>query len=61
MKYAIPVNGGVLSAHFGHCEQFALIDADEKSKAIIRKELVTLPGISRDFYRRGWPSRVYRW
>ena len=44
MKYAIPVNGGILSAHFGHCEQFALIDADENSKAIIRKELVDSPG-----------------
>jgi len=44
MKYAIPVNEGVLSAHFGHCEQFALIDADEKSKTIIRKELVASPG-----------------
>ncbi len=29
VKYAIPVSGGVMSAHFGHCKQFALIDADE--------------------------------
>jgi predicted Fe-Mo cluster-binding NifX family protein len=43
MKYAIPVSGGLLSAHFGHCEQFALIDADEKNKSILRKELVTSP------------------
>jgi predicted Fe-Mo cluster-binding NifX family protein len=43
MKYAIPVSGGLLSAHFGHCEQFALIDADEKKKTILRKELVAAP------------------
>jgi ATP-binding protein involved in chromosome partitioning len=43
MKYAIPVTGGVLSAHFGHCEQFALIDTDEQNKKIIKKELVPSP------------------
>ena len=43
MKYAIPVSGGVLSAHFGHCEQFALIDADENNKNIVKKELVAAP------------------
>jgi len=44
MRYAIPVNGGVVSPHFGHCEQFALIDVDEESKKIIKKELVPSPG-----------------
>jgi ATP-binding protein involved in chromosome partitioning len=44
MKYAIPVSEGKLCAHFGHCEQFALIDADEKNKSILRKELVDSPG-----------------
>ena len=29
MKIAIPVTNGRLSAHFGHCEQFALVDVDE--------------------------------
>lgn len=43
MKYAIPVSGGVLSAHFGHCEHFALIDADEDKKQILQKELVNAP------------------
>ena len=43
MKFAIPVNGGVLSPHFGHCEQFALIDADEEKKTIIQKEFVNSP------------------
>ena len=44
MKYAVPENGGVLSAHFGHCEQFALIDVDEAKKQILKKELVNSPG-----------------
>lgn len=43
MKYAIPVSGGILAAHFGHCEQFALIDADENSKSILKKEMVAAP------------------
>ena len=29
MKYAIPVSGGMVSPHFGHCEHFALVDVDE--------------------------------
>lgn len=32
MKYAVPVSGGVMCSHFGHCEQFALIDVNEKNK-----------------------------
>lgn len=43
MKYAIPVNGGVVSPHFGHCEQFALIDVDEAKKEVIKKELIPSP------------------
>lgn len=43
MKYAIPVSQGKLSAHFGHCEQFALIDADENNKKIHKKEMVAAP------------------
>jgi len=44
MRYAVPVSGGVVSAHFGHCEQFALIDVDEAKKQILKKELVNSPG-----------------
>ncbi len=43
MKYAVPVTGGVLSPHFGHCEQFALIDVDEESRTVIKKQLVSSP------------------
>jgi len=44
VKYAVPVSGGVVSAHFGHCEQFALIDVDGAKKQILKKELVNSPG-----------------
>jgi len=44
MRYAVPVSDGRLATHFGHCEHFALIDADETSKSIVRKELVASPG-----------------
>jgi ATP-binding protein involved in chromosome partitioning len=44
MRCAVPVNGGVVSLHFGHCEQFALFDVDEQNKKILGKELVSSPG-----------------
>jgi len=44
MRYAVPVSGGVVSPHFGHCEHFALIDVDVDNKEIIRNELVPSPG-----------------
>ena len=43
MKYAIPMSGGVMATHFGHCEQFALIDVDEEKKQILKKELINPP------------------
>ena len=44
VRYAVPLSGGVVSPHFGHCEHFALIDVDEERRAIIKKELVPSPG-----------------
>jgi len=44
VRYAIPVSGGIVSPHFGHCESFALIDVDTQKKEIIKKELVPSPG-----------------
>ena len=43
MRIGIPVTGGRLSPHFGHCEQFALIDVDEAQNAISGKELLASP------------------
>jgi len=44
MRYAVPVSDDRLATHFGHCQQFALIDVDEASNTITRKELIASPG-----------------
>jgi ATP-binding protein involved in chromosome partitioning len=43
MRVAIPLTNGKLSQHFGHCEQFAIIDADIDTKNIESRELVEPP------------------
>ena len=35
MKIAIPLAAGQFSMHFGHCDEFAIVEADEQSKEII--------------------------
>lgn len=37
MKIAVPVSGGKLSSHFGHCEAFAMLDV-EKTEVIRRAD-----------------------
>ena len=34
MRIAIPLVQGKLSLHFGHCEEFAMVDVDEQTKEI---------------------------
>ena len=41
MRFAIPLDGGKLTAHFGHCQEFALIDAEENE--IKNKEILVPP------------------
>jgi ATP-binding protein involved in chromosome partitioning len=43
VRYAVPVTGGMVSPHFGHCEQFAFFDVDEQSKKITGKSFVASP------------------
>lgn len=43
MRFAIPVAEGKLALHFGHCETFALVDADEKSGKILSTSSATPP------------------
>ena len=43
MKYAVPVSGGRLSPHFGHCENFAFFDVEEASKKIVNRESIASP------------------
>lgn len=43
MRFAIPLADGRLAMHFGHCEAFALIDAEPGSDAGFRREDVPAP------------------
>jgi len=43
MKIAIPTAGKTLCMHFGHCEEFALIDVDSTAKKILKTEYVVPP------------------
>ena len=43
MKIAIPLAAGRLCMHFGHCEQFALVDVAEKNGNATQTTLVTPP------------------
>ena len=36
MKFAIPLENGKLTAHFGHCHEFALVEAE--GNEIMKKE-----------------------
>ena len=43
MRIAIPVANGVLCMHFGHCEQFALVEVDDGSKTVTGTSYLTPP------------------
>ena len=43
MRFAIPMAEGQLCMHFGHCEQFALVDVDAASKQITGTQYLTPP------------------
>jgi len=42
-RIAIPIAGGKLSMHFGHCERFAFLDVDMENKRILSTEYVDAP------------------
>lgn len=43
MKIAIPIANGQLSAHFGHCESFTLIDVNPETKEINGQTTIPAP------------------
>lgn|SRR5690554_2867643 len=43
MRIAVPLAGGKLATHFGHCERFALIDVDPTAKKITGSKEVNAP------------------
>ena len=43
MRIALPLVGGKLSVHFGHCEEFAFVDVDRQRKVIEKVECLPAP------------------
>jgi len=43
MRIAIPLVQGKLSLHFGHCDQFSILDVDDNSKEIVNRKDATPP------------------
>lgn len=43
MRVAIPVAAGKLTAHFGHCETFALLDIELQERQLSGRQDVTAP------------------
>lgn len=41
MKFAIPMLNGQITAHFGHCEKFAIVETNNNQ--VISEEMVTPP------------------
>ena len=41
MKFAIPILNGQITAHFGHCEKFAIVETEDNK--VINEELLTPP------------------
>jgi len=43
MRIAIPIAGGCLAQHFGHCESFTLVDVDPVTKQATKSIAVAAP------------------
>jgi predicted Fe-Mo cluster-binding NifX family protein len=43
VRIAIPVVAGHLCPHFGHCEQFAVVNVDPETKELLSTDLLTPP------------------
>ncbi len=43
VRFAVPVSEGVLCQHFGHCQEFALIDVDRATNQIVARQSIPAP------------------
>jgi predicted Fe-Mo cluster-binding NifX family protein len=43
MKIALPVSGGRLSSHFGHCERFYIYDVQQGTAGVLRFSAMNAP------------------
>jgi predicted Fe-Mo cluster-binding NifX family protein len=48
---AVPLENGILCSHFGHCQQFAIIEADNKT---VTGEIVVIPPPHEPGLLPGW-------
>jgi Mrp family chromosome partitioning ATPase/predicted Fe-Mo cluster-binding NifX family protein len=42
-RYAVPTSEGLLCAHFGHCDEFTLVDVDPATKKLLNVTTVPAP------------------
>ena len=43
MKIAIPTANGLLCPHFGHCDEFTIVDVNPESKEIMNTQTIPAP------------------
>jgi predicted Fe-Mo cluster-binding NifX family protein len=43
MRIAVPLEGGLLSAHFGHCDRYAFVDVDPQTHEVLEETVLTPP------------------
>lgn len=43
VRFAVPVNDGLLCTHFGHCQEFVLIDVDKTSNRVLGTTNIPAP------------------
>jgi ATP-binding protein involved in chromosome partitioning len=44
MRIGVPLAEGRLSLHFGHCREFAVVEADREGNRVISTDIVEAPG-----------------
>lgn len=42
-RFAVPLAGGTLAEHFGHCDEFALVDTDADGSRVLRTSVAVPP------------------
>lgn len=43
MKIAVPVAGGRLCMHFGHCEAFVIVETDDETREVVGQSTAAAP------------------
>ncbi len=43
IRFAIPTSDGLLCAHFGHCQEFTMVDVDATSKEVLNVTTIPAP------------------